>query len=68
MTINPAKNITKFFTEGTPDPANQSAQRVGQSNKYTPIGLSNRINLSQRLETFSTVTSAEGLIELSVLV
>jgi hypothetical protein len=68
MTIKPAKNITRFLTEGNPDPANQSAQRVGQSNKYTPMGLSNRINLNQRLETSLTLSSAEGLIELSVLV
>jgi len=68
MTINPAMNIIKFLTEGTPDPANQSAHSVGQSNKYTPIGLSNRINLSQRLETFSILISVEGVIKLSVLV
>jgi hypothetical protein len=68
MTIKPARNITKFLTEGNPEPANHSAHSVGQSNKYTPMGLSNRINLNQRLETFSTLFSAEGLIKLSVLV
>ena len=52
MTKTPTIKTTKILVFGNPFEASQRADRVGQSSKSIPIGLSNRANLEKLMILF----------------